>query len=236
MTPRRRPLWLFATHCFAATAFSTGCYTSANGVQIPPLETRYPVSASPSYLARDGLTVVQKDEYRAVRTFSFEQSVPAPRHTEKVTQWELGTKLDQIVSDAHGDAATNVRIQPVEYDPGSHAMAASLKQIGWMSCIPAVFGLTIGGISYAHDPHDSSGTIGLAVGGTAAAIAALSFLVAPLVDAPTEWTFRVSGVVVETKPPAAASAAPEGGPDPDPPSPSLPSPLIIPTSDSTKPF
>jgi hypothetical protein len=202
-----RQSWVLAAAC-AASLVTAGCYTSANGVSIPPFETRFPVSASPSYLANDG-SVVDTSQYHVVRRFSFQQWVSAPRHAQTITKLELGPKLDQIVSDAGGDAATNVRIRALEYDPGDHAPAASLKQIAWLSCIPAVFGLTIGGISYARDSDDRNGAIGLAVGGTAAIIGGLSLLLASFVTAPTQWHIEVSGAVVQTKWSGAPQPAPQ---------------------------
>ncbi len=97
----------------------SGCYTTKNVVVVPPLETRYPVSASAEYVDPSG-AIVTEQKYSVKNSFSFEKTVAAPRHDSQLAELRLESDLDRFVEASRGDAVTNLRIRATEYDAGSH--------------------------------------------------------------------------------------------------------------------
>ncbi len=191
----------------AAALLSVGCYSTSNVARMPPLETSYPVSASPSYVSVDG-SIVDPSEYRVVDSFGFERQVAGPRHTHTDTTLHIEPDLDRIVQKAHGDAVTRLKVDVIDYDLGSHQVSAGLKQIGWMFSLSGACGLALGGAMAAnHDSHDANGA--LAVGGAFAALGLTTVLVGSLLDNPSRWRLWFSGNVVQRNEPAAASMGAE---------------------------
>jgi len=187
----------------AAALTSVGCYSTSNVARMPPLETSYPVSASPSYVSVDG-TIVDPSEYRVVDSFGFERQVAGPRHTDSDTTLHLEPDLDRIVHKAHGDAVTQLKVDVIDYDPGSHQVSAGLKQIGWMFSLSGACGLALGGAMAAN--HDSDNATGaLAAGGAFAALGLTTVLIGSLLSSPAHWRLWFSGHVVQRNEPAAAS-------------------------------
>jgi hypothetical protein len=174
----------------------SGCYTSMNTVEIPKLTTRYPVSASASYVGPDRATV-DESHYRPISSFSFQKTIAVDRHDTRVTVLQLGPEIDRLVSQVHGDAVTRFKIIP-SYQNGDHATAAVLKQMGWLGALAGGVALAIGAGAYASNPRESTGRTGLLVGGTLALASGLSFALAASQSRPTRWSISVSGVVVRS--------------------------------------
>lgn len=187
----------------AAALASVGCYSTSNVARMPPLETSYPVSASPSYVSVDG-TIVDPSEYRVVDSFGFERQVAGPRHADTDTTLHIEPDLDRIVHKGHGDAVTRLKVDVIDYDPGSHQVSAGLKQIGWMFTLSGACGLAVGGaIAANHDSHNASGA--LAAGGAFAALGLTTVLVGSLLQSPSHWRLWFSGNVVRRNEPVAPS-------------------------------
>jgi hypothetical protein len=174
-----------------------GCYTTSNVVSLPPLETAYPVSASSSYVSSEG-TIVEKDGYRALPSFAFEKAVQSPRHAETSTVLRLEPDLDRLVKASGGDAITNLRIEPIDYDSGSHDSAARTNHTGWVFAIGGLGALSVGGLAAAHSDGDNA-RMGLAIGGAFAGAGAVCFVVAALMRQPATWRYWVTGRIVKEK-------------------------------------
>lgn len=192
-----------------ACSASSGCYTTANTVTVPQLETTYPVSASSSYVNSQG-TIVRKQEYRALPPFAFEKTVSAPRHAETKTVLRLEPELDRLIAASKGDAITDLRIEPIDYDFGSHDSAARVSHAGWTFAIGGAGALTIGGLAAASSNGEDA-RIGLTIGAVFAGASAACFVVAASLRQPATWRYWVTGrVVKETRslpPPTDAAAA-----------------------------
>lgn len=182
-----------------------GCYTTANVVAVPSLETAYPVSASSSYVSADG-AIVRKDDYRAVEPFAFEQAVESPRHARTKTVLRLEPELDRLVAASKGDAITNLRIEPLDYDFGSHESAAKVSHAGWIFAIGGAGALSVGALAAANSDGDNA-RVGLTLGGMFAGASAACFIVAALLRQPATWRYSVTGRVVKQK---RAMTSPEG--------------------------
>ncbi len=175
-----------------SAASLTGCYTTANTVKVTPFETKYPVSLSSAYVEQDGRVCDDKG-YEVVRSFSFDTTVQGPRHEETTTRLALEPELDREVAGAGGNAVTNLRIQGVDYDPGSHGAAAGWKIMGWSLSIT---GGSIAGIGLATD--SSASDMLVTMGGVTLGLGLLSFVAGSAATAPTEWRFHVTGDVVKS--------------------------------------
>lgn len=183
-------------------AFSvTGCYTTKNVVTMTPLETKYPVSASGAFVDRGGAVVDQK-QYSVVAPFSFERTIKTPRHSSTETRFDLEPELDRLVSQQGGDAVTDLKVEGVDYNPGSHSTGAFWKQWGWGFGITGGTLLLIGAADA--DLRDSMVPAGAVVAG----IGALGFVFAAVANDPAEWKFKVSGNVVKRAGATAAAVPP----------------------------
>lgn len=184
-----------------AGLLTTGCYTTKNVVAVAPLETKYPVSASGAFVDSSGGVVDQK-QYTVVAPFSFERTVETPRHSTTETRFELEPELNRIVSQQGGDAVTDLKIEGVGYDNGSHSSAAFWKQWGWG------FGITGGTLLLVGAADaDLRGTM-VPAGAIVAGIGALGFVFAAVANDPAAWKFKVSGNVVKRAGTAPASVDP----------------------------
>jgi len=185
----------------------TGCYTTSNVATFTPLQTNYPVSASPEYVAQDG-QIVAPNQYQVTAPFQFNEVVDGEVHANTSTRLALEPQLNDLVAKSQGDAVTNLKIQAVNYDHGSHASAGSWKILGWTFGITgasvAVLGAAIG------DRNDSSAhSSGLLLGGgIIAGLGVLSYVIGSTLKDPAEWQFQVSGQVVRRTAQATPSAAP----------------------------
>lgn len=195
--------------CFAgmATCFLlSGCYTTKNVVAVTPLETKYPVSASGEYVDASG-NVVNAKQYGQVKPFEFERTIQAPRHSTTETRLALEPELDRIVAQSGGDAITDLKIEGIAYEPGSHYTSALWKQWGWAFGVSGGVFLIAGAAD--EDLRGSFIPVGLVLGG----IGALGFVFGAVANDPAEWKFKVSGQVVKQSgapapSPAAAPAPP----------------------------
>lgn len=202
--------------CVALVVLATqGCYTTASIVSVPPLETAYPVSASSSYVSAEG-TIVRKEQYRTIEPFAFEQAVESPRHARTKSVLRLQPELDRVVTSSKGDAITNLRIEPIDYDFGSHESAAKASLGGWVFAIGGAGALSVGALAAAKSDGDTA-RAGLTLGSMFAGAGAASFMVAALLRQRTTWRYWVTGRVVKQvrpvtstgpMPPAADSPAP----------------------------
>lgn len=182
----------------------TGCYTTKNVVTLSPLETKYPVSASGAYVDGAG-NVVDAKQYGGGRSFEFERTVKAPRHATTETRLVLEQDLDTLVAQNGGDAVTDLKIEGVGYDPGSHYSSALWKQWGWGFGITGGTLLVVGATN--ESLKDSFVPAGLITGG----IGVLSYVLGVTRNDPAEWKFKVSGRVVKRNG-AAVAAPPTAGP------------------------
>jgi hypothetical protein len=189
---------------------ASSCYTTANVVTVPRLETDYPVSASSHYVDADD-TIVGGADYHALPPFSFEVAVSGARHETTQSVLRLEPQLDRIVANARGDAITDFRIEPIEYNNGSHELAAKLKLLGWQFGIAGAGALSIAALGAAKSDHDMART-GLLIGGGVAGLSALSFVLSALANRPASWRFWVTGRVVKRT--HAPLAPPTEAPDP----------------------
>jgi hypothetical protein len=187
----------------AAALPVSGCYTTASTVNIRPLETRYPVSASLAYVDADG-AIVHAPDYRVVRPFSFTRELDAPVLEETEAALRLEPELDRLVVGARGDAVTRLRIVAFDYDAGSHRTAATLRTVGWIAGLHGALLLAIGAANLRSDGDEDARDAGLILGGVCAGIATASFAFGALSDSPAQWKFQISGLVVQRK------AAPSG--------------------------
>jgi hypothetical protein len=181
-----------------------GCYRTANVASLPPLETAYPVSASSSYVSSEG-AIVRKTDYRALPSFAFEKALKSPRHTQTNAALRLEPELDRLVAASGGDAITNLRVEPIDYDFGSHDSAARASHAGWVFAIGGLGALSVGGLAAAHSDGDNA-RIGLTIGSAFAGASAVCFVVAALMREPATWRFWVTGRVVKQKRPLTATS------------------------------
>jgi hypothetical protein len=195
-----------------------GCYTTKNVVVVPPLDTRYPVSASGQFVDANG-AIVTEQQYSVKNSFSFERTVAGPRHDSRLAELRLESDLDRFVAANRGDAVTNLRIRASEYDAGSHETSARLQLAGWG------LGLTGGALVAVGASLDNEGlgTAFLASGGVMAGLGILSFVFGVAADEPAKWHLQVSGDVVQAKasvdvPPTETQPAPGAAPSTDAPS------------------
>jgi len=213
---------------------TTGCYTTQNVVTMSPLETRYPVSASGQYVDGSG-AVVNDDQYQVERPFSFEKTVTSPRHETTEAPLKLEPELDRIMAQGQGDAITNLKVEAVNYDHGSHGSAAGWKIMGWSFALTGGTFLAVGAAS----SNDKIRDVFVPVGAVTAGIGALCFLFGATAQTPAAWQFRVSGQVVSNKAGVAPATAPSSGAAPSPaamPSPAAPSPAAAPAPASSGSF
>jgi hypothetical protein len=185
---------------------TTGCYTTSNVVTMAPLKTDFPVSASGQYVDGSG-AIVEEDDYESVAPFTIERTYEVPRHSEGQTTLELEPELQRIVQQAGGDAITDLKIEAVEYDSGSHGSAAGWKIFGWSMSITG--GLILGtGAALGGD----AGDILYPIGGVTLGIGVASFLLSLTTNDPPKWQMQVTGQVVRRKGGEAAPAAEEAEP------------------------
>lgn len=187
---------------------ATGCYTTHNVATLSPLDTAYPVSASSQYVDRSG-AVVDDEGYTVERPFEFEKTVSAPRHESTETALELRPELDRLLASSHGDAITNLKVQAVRYEAGSHVSAANWKILGWTCGLSGGALLAAG----AATDRDTIRSPLLTTGAVFAGVGVLSFVFAAVATEPTSWHFKVSGLVVKSttraaEAPLVAPAAP----------------------------
>jgi hypothetical protein len=173
-----------------AALLCSGCYTTTHVVNVPPLRTKYPVSASGQYIDNGG-ALVTEDQYQVVQSFDFKKTVEAPRHEASEATLKLEAELDQILAQHQGDALTQVNIAATDYDPGSHGSAAGWKILGWtLGLTGATFA-----VAGAASDYESEGLI--AVGGVFLGLGVLSYLAAAVADDPAVWSLQVKGNVVK---------------------------------------
>jgi hypothetical protein len=172
---------------------TTGCYTTTNVATVVPLKTQYPVSASPSYVDQAG-AVVGKEQYDVVSTFRFHRTVEGPRHDETKAVLALEPDLDGWMRRTEADAITNLKVEAVEYDSGSHFGAAVLKGWGWVFTVGGAVGLGVGiAADLDRGPRTrvlvgSAGVLGLGV---------LCQVLGAVANTPSRWEFEVSGQMVK---------------------------------------
>ena len=199
MSARRSALVLLA----AALPVS-GCYTTTNVVRVDPLDTEYPVSATAQYVDRQG-AIVDDAHYTVKRPFEFQKNLSGPRHMTTESKLLLKPELDSLMAEAQGEAITNLKIQAVDYDPGSHGSAAGWKVFGWSFGLTggtfAIMGAAIGG---------DGGGILIGTGLAFAALGVVGFVAGGAADDPSVWKLKVTGEIVQSGggAPAPASAAP----------------------------
>lgn len=190
----------------AGALFTTGCYTTTHVVNVTPLKTKYPVSASGQFLDESG-AIVTEDGYTVVSAFDFNRQLEAPRHATTTTRLELEDELNRILSEKQGDAMTDVRIVATDYDPGSHGSAAGWKIMGW------TFGLS-GATLMAVGAGAEDATPLLAVGGVLLGVGVLSYALSGVTDDPAIWTVQVKGNVVKrSAPPLSVATENDNPPD-----------------------
>lgn len=200
---RRAGTSLLAGSVLLAT---TGCYTTSNVVTMAPLKTDFPVSASGQYVDGSG-DIVEESEYEDLAPFTIERTYEVPRHSEGHTTLELEPELQRIVRQAGGDAITDLKIEAVEYDSGSHGSAAGWKIFGWSMSITG--GLLLGtGAALGGD----AGDILYPIGGVTLGIGVASFLLSLTTNDPAKWQMQVTGQVVRRK--GASAAPPTEEPEP----------------------
>jgi hypothetical protein len=185
----------------AAALTCVGCYSTSNVARLAPLETGYPVSASRAYVSVDG-TIVTPSEYRVVDSFSFERQVVGLRHSDADTVLHIEPDLDRIVRRAHGDAVTRLKVDVIDYDPGSHEISARLKSTGWLLTLSGACALSLGA-AMAANPQNAR--IGLATGGAFAALGLSTVLLGSLLSSPSRWRLWFTGYVVQHNEPGAPS-------------------------------
>jgi hypothetical protein len=182
----------------------SGCaYTTTDTVTLSPLHTKYPVSASPEYVAVSG-EVVRRKDYDILSTFDLHRTIPGATHETTTTSLELDSDVDRLVAASGGDAVTDMKIESVDYDRGSHRSAATWKLVGWTFAIAST-PLFIGGL-VADSSRDQ--TILVTSGAGVLALGALSYLMSFTTSEPPAWRFEVSGQTVRRKPPAPSPAPP----------------------------
>ncbi|HMA96597.1 MAG TPA: hypothetical protein VKP30_28120 [Polyangiaceae bacterium] len=167
-----------------------GCYTSRNVVTVTSLDTKYPVSASGQYLDTSG-AIVSETQYSVVAPFNFEKTVTAPRHQSTETRFPLEPELDRLVNQHGGDAVTDLKIEGIDYQTGSHSSAAFWKQWGWALGLTGGTFLVVGAAD-----ADLRGAF-VPTGAVVMGVGALGFLFAAMANDPTEWKFKVTGHVVK---------------------------------------
>lgn len=170
---------------------STGCYTTRNLVTMEPLETKFPVSASAQFVDESG-AIVDEEGYETVKPFRFERTYEVPRHSDGSAGIELEPELERIVAAAGGDAITELKIEGVNYDSGSHGSAASWKIFGWTMSITGAALIATGA---ALDAGDAL----YPVGGVILGVGVASFLLSLTTQDPAKWQLQVSGQVVRRK-------------------------------------
>ncbi len=201
-----------------------GCYTTKNVVAVSPLETRYPVSATAQYVDGSG-NIITEREYQVVKPFEFERTMTGPRHSETEARLALEPELDRFVQSSNGEAVTDLKIEAVEYDSGSHGSAAGWKIMGWTFGISGATFLVVG----AADKDLSD--VFIPMGAVFAGLGALSFIASAGANSPSEWKFHVKGSVVKrtelASPPPAVSLSTTGVPAPVPAAPMGPAATAV---------
>jgi len=173
---------------------AAGCsHTTTHSVTLPQLQTRYPVSASASYL--DGDEIVLRPKSALVKKFELKRTLSAPIHDTTETTLSLGPELDRIVEERGGRAITNLRIEAVKYDPGAQRSAALLKNGGTGFAITGGICLGVGMLS---EPDGGTRKVFVPTGAVFAGLGAfLWFLAITATTEPSKWHFRVTGEVVD---------------------------------------
>lgn len=187
----------------AISAALAGCYTTKNVVSVPPLETRYPVSASAEFVTANG-DIVTDEQYAVTKSFSFEKTMDAPRHESHQATLRLEQDLDRLVSEGQGQAVTNLRIEATEYDRGSHGTSAGFQIMGWSFSLAGGAMLATG---LAVD-SDSARKVFVPMGAATLGIGLIGFVLGATADEPAKWHLRVTGDVVRPNPPAPAAPPP----------------------------
>jgi hypothetical protein len=140
--------------------------------------------------------VVDQKQYAVIAPFSFETTIEAPRHSSTETRFDLEAELDRLVSSQGGDAVTDLKVEGIGYDPGSHSSAAFWKQWGWG------FGVTGGTLLLIGAADANLRDSMVPAGAVLAGLGALGFVFAAVANDPAEWKFKVSGNVVKHGGPA----------------------------------
>lgn len=165
---------------------------------MPPLETTVPVSASGEYVDENG-DIVKDTDYEILTPFQIERTFEVPRHSQGEAQLELAPELERIVARAKGNAITDLRIEAVEYDRGSHGSAAGWKVFGWTMTLTGgallATGAAVGG---------DVGDVFYPIGGVIAGLGVVSFLLSATANDPAKWQLKVSGQVVRRHQPASS--------------------------------
>lgn len=189
-----------------------GCaYTTTDTVTLSPLHTKYPVSASPEYVSTSGKLVRPKD-YDVLTTFNLHRTIRGSgTHETTTSSLELDSDVDRLVAASGGDAVTEMKIEGVDYDRGSHRSSASWKLVGWTFAITSV-PFFIGGIA-AESSRDQ--TILVASGAGILGIGLLTYLMSFTTTEPPAWQFEISGRTVRHKPPAVPPPEAPATPSPD---------------------
>lgn len=185
-----------------------GCLTTRTitDVVVNPVQTSYPVSASPSFVDGQG-TIVNPDGYTMITSFHLDKVVMGEVNRPTTHELTLAAEVGRMIASSQGDAATNVVIRGVSYDSGGHTSVPLWKFIGW-------FSLGIGGpisLMAAETELKSGSPSPIWLGSTAlAAFGVFSFIYAYYQGShnPPRWNIVVDGQIVKRNAASLGQAAP----------------------------
>jgi hypothetical protein len=176
-----------------------GCATTDHKLQIRPLQTSMPVSAS-SYFADSNGRVLGPKDYKIVNHFAKENTFKAP--ALKATQSNITTAFEEaltgLVKSNNGDAVVNLVIRAKKYDDKGVTYNTKFWQIMGSGAIS--LGVIFSGTAIAIDDGDISMPMGITggvvlLGGVAAVL--LSGMTPSSED--SMWTIMLEGDVVKLK-------------------------------------
>jgi hypothetical protein len=182
----------------ALFTLATGC-TTTHVVSVPPVASKYPVSASAAYVDHDGSSVTAQD-YRVVAPFELVK-LERSQSADFESTLQLGPELERLVVAANGDAITKLRIEATSFK--SH------QNVG------TILGLSLGVIGsilimrdFAVNEHQHRSRDPLFWTGTACFVTAIPLYVVGDFTRATSWQLKVSGQVVHSLPKPAPSPDP----------------------------
>jgi hypothetical protein len=181
-----------------------GCAT-AHRVSVTPIDTPFPVSASPSWVDARG-EVVSTEASVELSTFAHALEVEAPAFQTTSTKLDLAPRLAGEVAEAHGEAVTELAIAAFPYRTEAYTNASGWAQLGLGGLLLVGMAASFGSLATADGPRKVFAGAGLLLmlAGTTACGAAVAM------PEPVRWRFLVSGRVVRRRTEADGEPLPEG--------------------------
>ncbi len=189
MKTAARLLRVALTMSLALLVLLASCATTHHGVEILPVKSAVPVSASAYYIDSAG-RVWGPQDYRVVESFSFEKTGTAAYKTETRNTIDVTRDLESIVSRADASAIVNMRVIGYEFDPSMSQSIKVVRPMGWTfvgtGAFMVLFGIALDDVE-----------IGLYVGAPFALIGGGLLVASYVMPGETTWRIRFEGDAVQ---------------------------------------